>query len=96
MVAGHLSVGVGAVVAQHQVGPPAVQQQVGGLEGQREALDPVAEVIRVPQEVVGGVHEEVLKGKRRTKGWFHPPGSEAVDPPSLFLHGFSSDRRISR
>lgn len=60
----HLLVGVGAVVAEHQVGPAAVQQQVGGFERQREALHALAEVEGVPQVVVGRVHEEIL---RRTK-----------------------------
>lgn len=41
-----------------------MQQQVGGLEGQREAQDAPAEVIRVPQEVVGGVHKDVLEEER--------------------------------
>lgn len=54
-----------AVVAQHQVGPPAVEQQVCGLEGQRESLDAPAEVKGVPQIVVGRVHEKVLKKKKR-------------------------------
>ena len=46
---GYLFVGVEAVVAQHQVGLLAVEQQVGGSEGQGEALHRLAEVKRVPQ-----------------------------------------------
>ena len=60
----YLFVWVRAVVAEHQVGPSAVEQQVCGFEGQREALDALTEVKGVPQVVVGGVHKKVLKKKR--------------------------------
>lgn len=53
-----------AVVAEHQVGSPAVQQQVCWLEGQGEALDTLTEVKGVPQVVVGGVYKQVLKKKK--------------------------------
>lgn len=60
----HLFVRVRAVVAEHQVGSPAVEQQVCGLEGQRETLDRLAEVEGVPQVVVGGVNKKILESKR--------------------------------
>lgn len=60
----YLFVWMRAVVAEHQVGPPAVEQQVSRLEGQGEALDALAEVKGVPQIVVGGVHEEILRNKK--------------------------------
>lgn len=60
----YLFVWMGAVVAEHQVGPPAVKQQVSRLEGQGEALDALAEVKGVPQVVVGGVHEEILRNMK--------------------------------
>lgn len=60
----YLFVWVRAVVAEHQVGSSAVEQQVCGLEGQREALDAFTEVKCVPQVVVGGVCKKVLKKKR--------------------------------
>lgn len=63
----HLLAGVGAVVAQNQVGPAAVQQQVGGLEGQLEGLDGPAEVQAVPQDVPVRVHEQILKEKKKKK-----------------------------
>lgn len=63
----YLSVWVRAVVTEHQVGPPAVEQQVRGLEGQGEALGALAEVKGVPQVVVGGVDKKVLKNKRKHK-----------------------------
>lgn len=53
-----------AVVAEHQVGSPAVEQQVCWLEGQGEALDTLTEVKGVPQVVVGGVYKQVLKKKK--------------------------------
>lgn len=53
-----------AVVAEHQVGSFAVEQQVGRLEGQGEALDTLTEVKGVPQVVVGGVYKKVLKKRR--------------------------------
>lgn len=59
-----------AVVAKHQVGSSAVQQQVRRLEGQGEALDALTEVKGVPQVVVGGVYEKVLK-KRGTRTLAH-------------------------
>lgn len=52
---------MGAVVAEHQVGSSAVEQQVGGFEGEGEALDVPAEVEGVPKVVVGGVHKQVLR-----------------------------------
>lgn len=55
---------MGAVVAEHQVGSPAVEQQVRWLEGQGEALDALTEVKGVPQIVVGGVHKKILRNKR--------------------------------
>lgn len=61
----HLFVRVRAVVAEHQAGSFAVEQQVCGLEGQGEALDTLTEVKGVPQVVVGGVYEKVLKKRRR-------------------------------
>lgn len=60
-IIGYLLVGVRSVVAEHQASPPAVQEQVGGLEGQREAPHRPAEVKGAPQVVVGGVHKQVLK-----------------------------------
>lgn len=56
-----------AIVAEHQVGPPAVEQQVGRLEGQGEGLDALTEVKGVPQVVVGGIHEEILRNKTGTQ-----------------------------
>lgn len=53
-----------AVVAEHQVGSSAVEQQVCWLEGQGEALDTLTEVKGVPQVVVGGVYKQVLKKKK--------------------------------
>ncbi len=50
-----------AVVAEHQVGSSAVEQQVCRFEGQGEALDAFTEVKGVPQVVVGGVHKKVLQ-----------------------------------
>lgn len=41
-----------------------MEQQVSRLEGQGEALDALAEVKGVPQIVVGGVHEEILRNKK--------------------------------
>lgn len=55
---------MGAVVAEHQVGSSAVEQQVRWLEGQGEALDTLAEVKGVPQVVMGGVYKQVLKKKK--------------------------------
>lgn len=63
----YLLVWVGAVVAEHQVRPPAVKQQVSRLEGQGEALDRLTEVKGVPQVVVGRVHKEILKNKQEHK-----------------------------
>lgn len=60
----HLLVWMGAVVAEHQVGSPAVEQQVRWLEGQGEALDALTEVKGVPQIVVGRVHKKILRNKR--------------------------------
>lgn len=57
----HLFVWVGAVVAEHQVGPSAVEQQVCGSEGQGEALHALTEVKGVPQVAVSGVDEKVLQ-----------------------------------
>lgn len=51
----YLFVGVGAVIAQDQVGSIAVQQHVCGLEGDRETLDALTEVKGVPQVTVGCV-----------------------------------------
>lgn len=59
-----------AVVAQHQVGLRAVEQQVCRFEGQGESLNSFTEIKSVPQVVVGGVHKEVLgkkKGERNEK-----------------------------
>lgn len=53
-----------AVIAEHQVGSSAVEQQVCWLEGQGEALDALTEVKGVPQVVVGGVYKQVLKKKK--------------------------------
>lgn len=60
----YLFVWMRAVVAEHQVGSPAVEQQVCRLEGQGEALDTLAEVKGVPQVVVGGVDKKILKNER--------------------------------
>lgn len=61
----YLSVWVRAVVAEHQVGSLAVEQQVHWLEGQGEALDSLTEVKGVPQVLLGGVDKKILKEKRR-------------------------------
>lgn len=58
---------MGAIVAEHQVRPPAVKQQVSRLEGQGEALDTLTEVKGVPQVVVGRVHKEILRNKEEKK-----------------------------
>ena len=60
----YLFVGVEVVVAQHQVGLLAVQEEVGGPEGQREALHRLAEVKCVPQVRVGDVCKQVLKASK--------------------------------
>lgn len=61
----YLSVWVRAVVAEHQVGSRAVEQQVHWLEGQGEALDSLTEVKGVPQVLLGGVDKKILKEKKR-------------------------------
>lgn len=58
---------MGAIVAKHQVRPPAVKQQVSRPEGKGEALDTLAEVKGVPQVVVGRVHKEILRNKEEHK-----------------------------
>lgn len=63
----YLFVWMGAIVAEHQVRPPAVKQQVSRLEGQGEALDSLTEVKGVPQVVVGRVHKEILRNKEEHK-----------------------------
>lgn len=63
----YLFVWMGAIVAEHQVRPSAVKQQVSRLEGQQEALDTLTEVKGVPQVVVSGVHKEILRNKEKHK-----------------------------
>lgn len=59
---------MGAVIAQDQVGPLAVQQQVCGLEGDGEPLDGLAEVKGVPEVAVGAVCKEVLEQEKDKTG----------------------------
>lgn len=63
----YLLVWVRAVVAEHQVGSSAVEQQVCGFKGEGEALDALTEVEGVPQVVVGGVDKKILMEKKEKR-----------------------------
>lgn len=63
----YLFVWVRTIVAEHQVGSSAVEQQVCRFEGERKAMDALTEVIGVPQVIVGGVYEKVLGMKKKRK-----------------------------
>lgn len=63
----YLFVRMGTIIAKHQVRASAMKQQVSRLEGQREALDTLAEVEGIPQVVVGGVHKEILRNTKNHK-----------------------------
>lgn len=65
----HLFFRMRPVEAQEEVGVPAVQEEVCCSEGNREALDIVAEVGGDPEVRDEGVHEDILgrKGPTRKK-----------------------------